>query len=48
MCCWQMFIWIPLTTKDTAGDVCELSGLPCNYWDRARCTTNVARPRLEG
>ena len=29
-------------------DVCEFPSLPCNYWERARCTTYVARPRLEG
>ena len=26
-------------------DVCELPGLPCDYWKRARGSTDVARPR---
>ena len=38
----------PVKVLRDTGDVCKLPSLPCNYWERARCTTNVARPRLEG
>ena len=38
----------PVLQRTLQGDVCELPSLPCNYWEHARCTTNVARPRLEG
>ena len=38
----------PVLQRTLQGDVCKLPSLPCNYWERARCTTNVARPRLEG
>ena len=48
MCCWQTCNWIPVLQRTLQGDVFELPSLPCNYWERARCTTNVARPRLEG
>ena len=38
----------PVLKRTLQGDVCKLPSLPCNYWERARCTTYVARPRLEG
>ena len=38
----------PVLQRTLQGDVCKLPSLPCNYWERVRCTTNVARPRLEG
>ena len=41
-------IGFPVLQRTLQGDVCKLPSLPCNYWECARCTTNVARPRLEG
>ena len=38
----------PILQRTLQGDGCKLPSIPCNYWERARCTTNVARPRLEG
>ena len=41
----ERILGFPVLQRTLQGDVCKL---PCNYWECARCTTNVARPRLEG
>ena len=38
----------PILQRTLQGDVCELPRLPSDYWKRARGTTDVARPRMEG
>ena len=45
---WQMFIWIPRTTKDTAGVMCVSSPINPVIIGNVRGARQMLRPRVEG